>query len=76
MSPAIQQTFCSILEVAGGPGDGMGRDNANNNLTTANLNPSGNTSIGAGILLGSDVLDSAVADSRALICADRRQAEH
>jgi hypothetical protein len=62
------------MEVAGGPGDGMGRDNANNNLTTANLNPSGNTSIGAGILLGSDVLDSAVADSRALIVlTDGRQ---
>jgi len=62
------------MEVAGGPGDGMGRDDANSKLTTANLNPSGNTSIGAGILLGSDVLDSAVADSRALIVlTDGRQ---
>ena len=32
-----------------------------------NLTPSGNTSIGAGILLGSTVLDAAVAPSRALI---------
>ena len=55
------------MEVAGSQGDGMGRDNATNILTPANLNPSGNTSIGAGILLGSDVLDGAVADSRALI---------
>jgi hypothetical protein len=55
------------MEVAGAPGDGMGRDDANAALTTTNLNPSGNTSIGAGILLGSDVLDAAVADSRALI---------
>ncbi|MGH9719596.1 MAG: M64 family metallopeptidase, partial [Bryobacteraceae bacterium] len=36
------------MEVAGEPGTGTGRVDANNELTTANLNPSGNTSIGAG----------------------------
>lgn len=55
------------MEVVGEAGDGPGRDNANAKLVTGNLNPSGNTSIGAGILLGSKVLDSAVATSRALI---------
>jgi len=55
------------MEVVGEPGDGLGRDDANAKLIPANLNPSGNTSIGAGILLGSKVLDSAVANSRALI---------
>lgn len=55
------------MEVAGSQGDGMGRDNATNVLTPANLNPSGNTSIGAGILLGSNVLEGAAADNRALI---------
>lgn len=60
------------LEVAGDPDNG--RVSATSALTTANLSPSGNTSIGAGIILGSSVLDSAVANSRALIVlTDGRQ---
>lgn len=55
------------LEVAGEPTTGSGRVDAVNALTTANLAPSGFTSIGAGILLGSKVLDAAVASSRAVV---------
>ncbi len=55
------------MEVVGEAGEGLGRDDANAKLTSGNLNPSGNTSVGAGILLGSKVLDSAVATSRALV---------
>ncbi|HWT00246.1 MAG TPA: M64 family metallopeptidase [Pyrinomonadaceae bacterium] len=62
------------MEVVGAEGDGQGRDDANEKLTSGNLNPSGNTSVGAGILLGSEVLDSAAAASRALIVlTDGRQ---
>ncbi len=59
------QDILLSMELVGGPGNG--RADALNALTLANLNPSGNTSIGAGILLGSQVLDSAVANSRALV---------
>ena len=44
-----------------------GRTDALAKLTAANLNPSGDTSIGGGILLGSKVLEAAAASSRALI---------
>ena len=51
-----------------------GKTAALNQLTESNLAPTGNTSIGAGVLLGSDVLDAAVADSRAVVVlTDGRQ---
>lgn len=56
------------LELAGGQGNG--RNDAMAKLTPANLSPSGNTSIGGGIVLGSTVLDGAplfAQDSRALL---------
>ncbi len=53
------------MTVAGPPGSG--RADALAKLTAANLNPSGNTSIGGGIILGSKVLEAAAANSRALI---------
>ncbi|MGH2651700.1 MAG: vWA domain-containing protein, partial [Actinomycetota bacterium] len=58
-----------LLELTpGGDGSpGTGKAEAQAKLTPANLNPSGNTSIGAGILLGTDVLDSAAAQSRAIV---------
>jgi len=61
--------------VVAGPIDGgAGRNDAISKLNLANLNPSGATSIGAGIILGSKVLDNASADSRALIVlTDGRQ---
>ncbi|GAA4439505.1 hypothetical protein GCM10023091_21780 [Ravibacter arvi] len=55
------------LVVAGDPVSGSGRTAARNVLTTTNLNPGGNTSIGGGTLLGSAVLDSAVATARAVV---------
>jgi hypothetical protein len=55
------------LEEAGDPDTGLGRAHARAQLTLANLNPDGLTSIGGGIILGSEVLDAAVADSRALV---------
>lgn len=55
------------LEVAGNGSAATGRANVRAQLTLANLNPSGLTTIGGGILLGSDVLDAAVADSRAIV---------
>ena len=57
------------LQEAGDPnaGSGTGRINALNQLNTSNLDPDGLTSIGGGIILGSEVLDSATADSRALV---------
>jgi hypothetical protein len=54
--------------------DAAGKNNVVSQLTLTNLNPSGSTSIGAGILLGSTVLDAAVADSRAIVVlTDGRQ---
>lgn len=62
------------LVVAGPIVGGAGRNDAINKLTLANLNPTGMTSIGAGIILGSKVLDSASADSRTLVVlTDGRQ---
>ncbi|WP_406661463.1 M64 family metallopeptidase [Methanolobus sp. ZRKC3] len=60
--------------VAGPVGSGAGRVAALSELNLTNLHPSGSTSVGAGIILGSDVLDSAAADSRALVVlTDGRQ---
>ena len=62
------------MTTAGDPAAGAGRLAARSVLTTANLNPSGSTSIGAGLINGSSVLDSAAADSRALVVlTDGRQ---
>jgi hypothetical protein len=56
------------LVVAGDPtSNTSGRADARSVLTLANLTPSGATSIGGGTILGSDVLDSAVADARAVV---------
>jgi hypothetical protein len=60
--------------VAGAVGTGAGRVAARGELNLTNLHPSGSTSVGAGIILGSDVLDGAAADSRALVVlTDGRQ---
>ena len=62
------------MEIAGPQNGGQGRENAISVLTNTNLDPSGSTSIGAGLILGSEVLDTADADSRALIVlTDGRQ---
>lgn len=55
------------LEVAGDGSPGTGRGDMPGKLTLANLDPDGFTSIGGGILLGSSVLDAAVANSRAIV---------
>jgi len=47
--------------------DSSGKSAANGVLTTGNLSPSGFTSIGGGIILGSSVLDGGSADARALV---------
>lgn len=60
--------------VAGPVGSGAGRVAALGELNMTNLQPSGATSIGGAIILGSDVLDSATSDSRALVVlTDGRQ---
>ena len=64
------------MEIAGPQNGGQGRENAISVLTNTNLNPSGSTSIGAGLILGSEVLDTADADSRALIVHDRWQTKY
>lgn len=64
---AAQGDLLLNLEVAGDPDTGMGRAHARAQLNTTTLHPDGFTSIGGGILLGSGVLDAAVADSRALV---------
>ena len=53
------------MEVAGGAG--TGKVDADAALTAVNLNPSGTTSIGGGIILGSAVLDGGAAESRGLV---------
>ncbi len=55
------------LVVAGDPVSGSGRAAARGVLTNTNLSPWGSTSIGGGTILGSTVLDSAVASSRAVV---------
>lgn len=55
------------LIVAGDPETGAGRASARGVLTAANLSPTGNTSIGGGTILGSTVLDAAVANARAVV---------
>jgi hypothetical protein len=55
------------LVVAGDPASGAGRAAARGVLTVANLTPSGATSIGGGTILGSNVLDAAVATARAVV---------
>ncbi len=60
--------------VAGALGTGAGRQDARNALTPANLNPTGGTSIGSGIINGSNQLDTTAADARALVVlTDGRQ---
>lgn len=60
--------------VAGALGTGPGRQAAVAALTPTNFSPSGGTSIGAGIINGSDQLDSTSAESRALVVlTDGRQ---
>lgn len=59
---------------AGDETTGIGRANARSQLTPANLNPTNSTSIGAGIINGSSVLDNGTANSRALVVlTDGRQ---
>ncbi|WP_018622927.1 M64 family metallopeptidase [Spirosoma luteum] len=55
------------LVLAGDPATGAGRASARGVLSLANLTPSGNTSIGGGTILGSNVLDSASATARAIV---------
>jgi hypothetical protein len=60
--------------VAGDETTGTGRANARSVLTPANLHPDDSTSIGAGIINGSSVLDGGTADARALVVlTDGRQ---
>jgi hypothetical protein len=62
------------MTTAGDPVTGAGRLAAQSVLTLGNLNPSGSTSIGAGLINGSSVLDGGTADSRALVVlTDGRQ---
>ena len=55
------------LTVAGASPGGAGRMQMQSALNPGNLSPAGNTSIGAGLLRGSLVLDGGVANSRALV---------
>lgn len=55
------------LVAAGDPTSGAGRAAIRAQLTTANLAPSGWTSIGGGTILGSTILDAASATARAII---------
>jgi hypothetical protein len=55
------------MATAGDPVGGAGRAAARAALSPANLTPSGMTSIGAGIIRGSTVLDGGSADARALV---------
>jgi len=53
---------------------GDGRRDAHNRLDLANLDPDGSTSIGAGIMNGSDVLDAGAGPARAIVVlTDGRQ---
>lgn len=59
---------------AGDETSGVGRANARSVLTPTNLHPDDSTSIGAGIINGSSVLDGGTADARALVVlTDGRQ---
>lgn len=54
--------------------DAAGKTTARSQLIPTNLTPTGNTSIGAGILRGSEVLEAAFAESRAIVVlTDGRQ---
>lgn len=55
------------MTVAGPVGSGAGRAAASARLNTTDLNPDGLTSIGSGIIRGSEVLAGATADARALV---------
>jgi hypothetical protein len=62
------------MRVAGAEGTGAGRLAAWSQLTPANLTPTGGTSIGAGMINGSGVLEGGAADARALVVlTDGRQ---
>ena len=60
-------TCCRPSSQAGDPASGAGRAAIRAALTTTNLAPTGSTSIGGGTILGSNVLDAAVATARAVI---------
>lgn len=49
------------------PADPAGKSAASSALSLSNLNPDGFTSIGGGIILGSEVLDNGSAENRALV---------
>ncbi len=55
------------LVQAGDPTSGAGRAAVRGKLNTTDLAPTGNTSIGGGTILGSNILDAAVATARAVI---------
>lgn len=60
--------------IAGSIVDGDGRRNAYDKIDLENLSPTGATSIGGGIILGSTVLEGGTAESRALVVlTDGRQ---
>jgi hypothetical protein len=62
------------MRIAGVEGSGAGRLAAWSQLTPGNLSASGATSIGAGIINGSDVLDGGASDARAIVVlTDGRQ---
>lgn len=55
------------MVLAGDPDTGAGRQSAMNAINPVDLSPDGFTTIGGGIILGSDVLDNGAADSRAIV---------
>lgn len=55
------------MTTAGDASTGSGRTAMRNALNTTNLFPDGSTSIGAGIITGSGVLDAGTADARAIV---------
>ena len=62
------------MRAAGDLGTGQGRIDAKNQINTSTLDPDDGTSIGAGIINGSNLLDNAAADARALVVlTDGRQ---
>jgi hypothetical protein len=62
------------MKTAGSPDTGAGRTAMRNALNAQNLFPEGTTSIGAGIINGSGVLDGGTADARAIVVlTDGRQ---
>ncbi|MDB4584155.1 M64 family metallo-endopeptidase, partial [Draconibacterium sp.] len=55
------------LTTAGPLETGTGRNDVKDSIDISNLNPSGGTSVGAGIIKASDILDSSTADAKAII---------